>query len=240
MRRPSVAAVVLALALSFVTPVSAQQPCAFQLGFKAIADRIPEIVGRCLEDEHFNVVNGNAEQRTTAHHGKGGLLVWRKADNWTAYTDGHWSWVNGPYGLQKRLNTERFAWERDTATSQRAPAAAPREQVLVDMNVRVWPARESDYQCFVLEPGTLRASLRSVPSDPPTAAFPVRFRLIKYRAAVLMESLVLNATSELAQSIDGGEYCFSLTNEAPVPAGAGDAVLSNLTQTVYLRIAGTS
>jgi hypothetical protein len=69
------------------------------------------MVGGCLEDEHFNTANGNAEQRTVAHHGQGGLLVWRKADNWTAFTDGYWSWVNGPSGLQRRLNTECFPWE---------------------------------------------------------------------------------------------------------------------------------
>ena len=73
------------------------------------------MVGRCLENEAFNTANGNAEQRTTAHHGTGGLLVWRKADNWTAFTDGHRSWVNGLLGLQARLNTERFPWEYDVA-----------------------------------------------------------------------------------------------------------------------------
>jgi hypothetical protein len=112
-------AVLLGLLLLLLpTSASAQQPCGFALGFKAIADQIPGMVGQCLEDEHFNIANGNAEQRTTAHHGNGGLLVWRKADNWTAYTDGYWSWVNGPYGLQKRLNAERFPWEGDALSAQ--------------------------------------------------------------------------------------------------------------------------
>jgi hypothetical protein len=96
------------------------------LGFKAIADQIPETVGGCLDDEHFNTTNGNAEQRTTAHHGHGGLLVWRKADNWTAFTDGYWTWVNGPDGLQKRLNAERFAWE---ATEPAAAQAGSVERI---------------------------------------------------------------------------------------------------------------
>lgn len=101
--------------LALVVPLTAhaQPACTFVLGFKAIADQISTEVGQCLENEHFNVANGNAEQRTTAHHGKGGLLVWRKVDNWTAFTDGYWTWVNGPRGLQKRLNTERFSWEHD-------------------------------------------------------------------------------------------------------------------------------
>lgn len=119
MRQVIVVAFLIALLPS---GVGGQAGCTFQLGFKAIADQIPDRVGQCVEDEHFNVANGNAEQRTTAHHGKGGLLVWRKSDNWTAFTDGHWSWVNGPNGLQRRLNAERFAWERDTLAT--APAGA--------------------------------------------------------------------------------------------------------------------
>ena len=38
-------------------------------------------------------------------------MVWRKADNFTAFTDGYRTWVNGPDGLQQRLNSQRFAWE---------------------------------------------------------------------------------------------------------------------------------
>lgn len=42
-------------------------------------------------------------------------MVWRKQDNRTAFTDGYRTWINGPNGLQQRLNTERFAWEHDYA-----------------------------------------------------------------------------------------------------------------------------
>ena len=62
----------------------AQAPCRFVLGFATLRDLIgSQKVGACLEDEHFNLENGNSEQRTS-----GGLLVWRKADNFTAFTDG--------------------------------------------------------------------------------------------------------------------------------------------------------
>ncbi len=63
-------------------------------------------------------------QKTT-----GGLLVWRKADNHTAFTNGHETWINGPNGLQRRLNSERFPWEADyapdsgIATQEGVPAA---------------------------------------------------------------------------------------------------------------------
>jgi hypothetical protein len=111
---------VLALALHLSTtppPAHAQPSCRFVLGFATLRDLVgAQKVGTCLEDEHFNLENGNAEQRTS-----GGLLVWRKADNFTAFTDGGSSWVNGPNGLQSRPNTERFAWEKDPVQS--APAA---------------------------------------------------------------------------------------------------------------------
>jgi hypothetical protein len=100
--------------------------CEFVLGFKAIHDAIPEMVGDCLVPEHHEVSTGNTLQETTAWHGKGGLLVWRKADNWTAFTDGAHTWVNGPNGLQKRLNAERFPWEADpVAAAPAAPTPTP-------------------------------------------------------------------------------------------------------------------
>ncbi len=68
-----------------------------------------ETVGDCLENEHYNAI-GDSEQQAT-----GGLLVWRKADNWTAFTDGYRTWINGPDGLEQRLNSERFPWEPDYA-----------------------------------------------------------------------------------------------------------------------------
>ncbi len=118
--------------LTLVTPVLTLTPltspataaaanCTFVLGFKALHNLIPDIVGSCLVDEHHNPVNGDGLQETTGVNGRVGLLVWRKADNWTAYTDGYHTWVNGPYGLQKRLNTERFPWEADYSSFQSPP-----------------------------------------------------------------------------------------------------------------------
>ena len=100
-------AAVLSLALFLLLPTSvAAADCQFVLGFKTLRDLVGhEIVGECLENEHYNEI-GDSVQQTT-----GGLLVWRKADNWTAFTDGYRSWINGPNGLEQRLNTERFEWE---------------------------------------------------------------------------------------------------------------------------------
>ncbi len=91
----------------------AQATPEFRLGFKALADQIPGVVGTPVEDEHYGA-NGDSLQQTTT-----GLMVWRKADNWTAFTNGDRSWVNGPNGVQERPNDERFPWEADR------PAALP-------------------------------------------------------------------------------------------------------------------
>lgn len=114
---------VLIAFLAFVAPLPADSAaaadCQFVLGFKAIKDTIPAQVGECLENEHHNPDNGDALQRST-----GGLLVWRKSDNWTAFTDGYRTWVNGPFGLQQRLNTERFPWENDGQTVAPPPVTS--------------------------------------------------------------------------------------------------------------------
>jgi hypothetical protein len=120
-------ATILALALPLSgPPITAQAAdCQFVLGFKTLHDMIPDIVGSCLVDEHHNPTNGDGLQETTAWHGKGGLLVWRKADNWTAFTDGANTWINGPYGLQKRANTECLSWEQDCKPPPARPVGPP-------------------------------------------------------------------------------------------------------------------
>lgn len=77
----------------------------FQLGFKALAEQIPDIVGEPLEEEHYSP-EGDSLQATTK-----GLLVWRKSDNYTAFTNGDRTWVSGPNGIEERGNTERLDWE---------------------------------------------------------------------------------------------------------------------------------
>ncbi len=102
-----VATLMLSVAAT-VTPVHAQTPtasCQYILGFATLANAIPTIVGSCTDNQAFSA-NGDALQHTTH-----GLLVWRKADNNTAFTDGHQSWVNGPFGVQIRLDSQRFKWE---------------------------------------------------------------------------------------------------------------------------------
>ncbi len=106
--KPVLTALILvsALFLAAAGTVSAQSGPEFKLGFKALAEQIPDTVGRPLENEHY-AANGDSLQQTT-----NGLLVWRKVDNWTGFTDGYRTWTSGPNGLESRLNTERLPWER--------------------------------------------------------------------------------------------------------------------------------
>ncbi|MGI8916756.1 MAG: Gmad2 immunoglobulin-like domain-containing protein [Chloroflexota bacterium] len=94
--------------------------CHFVLGFATLAGLIPQTVGQCVENESHNPATGDTLQHTT-----GGLLVWRQADNWTAFTDGNHTWLNGPNGLQQRLNTQRFSWEANSDGLPLADATGP-------------------------------------------------------------------------------------------------------------------
>lgn len=111
LKRAAVGAAAAVSLLAVAVPAAHAQtpPCAFVLGFAAMRTRVgAERVGACLESQRYTA-DGNAEQRTS-----GGLLVWRKADNWTAFTDGARTWITGPGSvLVDRPNDERYPWESD-------------------------------------------------------------------------------------------------------------------------------
>jgi len=102
----------MVMALPAAMPAAGAADCRFVLGFAALAAVLPQDeVGQCLDNEQHNPANGDGLQHTT-----GGLLVWRKhpqagTRNWTAFTDGYHTWINGPNGLEERLNSQRFPWE---------------------------------------------------------------------------------------------------------------------------------
>jgi hypothetical protein len=114
------AACLSARSASAESPVGTGSPgqaaASFNLGFKALAAQIPDVVGQPLEDEHWGA-NGDSLQQTTT-----GLMVWRKADNWTAFTNGSTTWIAGPFGVQSRANGDRFPWETQGGTSPLDPA----------------------------------------------------------------------------------------------------------------------
>lgn len=105
-RLASIALLLGSLALAALPRQANAQACTFTLGFAQVAALIPDVVASCTSGVTFNGQTGDALQSTTR-----GLLVWRKSDNFTAFTDGATSWVNGPLGLQTRASSERFWWE---------------------------------------------------------------------------------------------------------------------------------
>ena len=115
-----VALIVAGLLFLFAAPGAAAVQCEFVLGFAAIKTLITlsegeDRVGACQENERFNPTTGMATQRTAE-----GLLTWRKSDNWTAFSDGRRTWVNGPYGLQSRPDGDLLGWERIARLNQNA------------------------------------------------------------------------------------------------------------------------
>lgn len=105
--------------LAAVGGALAQPAPEFTLGFKALADQIPNVVGEPLENEHWGD-NGDSLQMTSK-----GLMAWRKADNWTAFTNGVMTWINGPAGVQSRPNDQRFDWEKDQPATQQPASGIP-------------------------------------------------------------------------------------------------------------------
>ncbi len=100
----------MAFGVLVATPPPAHaQSCTFVLGFATLHSMIPTITGNCVNNES-HTANSDGLQNTV-----NGLMVWRKADNFTAFTNGSQTWINGPFGLQTRPNNDRFAWEVNQA-----------------------------------------------------------------------------------------------------------------------------
>lgn len=159
--RAAAAGLALAIAGTLCVPIttsaSVLADCQFSLGFKALHDLDPSDVGNCTANQTY-AANGDAQQPTTR-----GLLVWRKADNSTAFTDGFRTWINGPYGLQERLNTERLSWEAaatDTAPAQ-ATFASANSPAAGDMAAQLFSLLNGDRQSNGLPALVLNTQLSS-------------------------------------------------------------------------------
>lgn len=111
--------VAVATLTASVTPAGAQTAPEFKLGFKTLAELIPGVAGQPLANEQHDSVTGDSMQPTTT-----GLMVWRKATNTVAFTNGAMTWVIGPLGLQSRPNDTRFAWESSAPSADSLPADA--------------------------------------------------------------------------------------------------------------------
>jgi hypothetical protein len=111
------AALVVAAAFLNQTEPAQAASCTFVGGFLTLHRLLPKVVGSCLDNARYGPLSGDAFQDTTGSTGQGGLLVWRKATNVAAFTDGYRTWLIGPAGLKARLNTQRFPWEQSRTTS---------------------------------------------------------------------------------------------------------------------------
>jgi len=100
-------ALVLAAGLVLASsPAAAAPACTFADGFQTLHDLLPDRVGDCASAVSYDPRSGDGLQLTT-----GGVLLWRKADNWTGFTDGATTWVLGPNGLESRPADQRLPWE---------------------------------------------------------------------------------------------------------------------------------
>jgi len=125
MDKPNARTVTLAftaLSLLLITetrPLVAQpSDCVFSSDLAQFRQAVgSESVGECVEDETMSD-SGDRHQRTTR-----GELVWRHPDGRSVFTNGYETWLNGPDGVVRRLNSDRFAWERDD--QQAAAQASP-------------------------------------------------------------------------------------------------------------------
>lgn len=135
MYRSAICSFVLFLFLFLLAsaPVAAHdtQPwqCHFHERFATLRDTIGhEIVGDCQGNES-PLMNHEYGRPDTMQMTSGGMMIWRTtSDNRMAFTNGHHTWIIGPNGLVKRLNTETFAWEATpapTAPPPSAPTPAP-------------------------------------------------------------------------------------------------------------------
>ena len=199
------------LQASFVPSTPA---CEFRFGFGTLQGLIPDIVGACVEQEHHDPSTGDAVQHTTR-----GLLVWQKGTNVVAFTDGHHTWLLGSYGLQRRLNTDWFAWEpvRDDVLPPTAPGQPGLRPRKVDLARPEEPVRS--------ERGWLQL-LYAVPSAGQPESLAVHDGIVYAAEASAPEPLV---SWRLRDGANARAYTFSTpgaSNSAPLIRADGRRLVS--------------
>jgi hypothetical protein len=112
-------------------PAPLPEPCIFTLGFANLrAEMIrfegQDVMGVCRENEHGNVnaATGQLIDLNTLQLTANGLNVWDQPTNTMRFTNGAFTWTYSKCLLQKRANTEVFAWERNPSLLQ-YPGEAP-------------------------------------------------------------------------------------------------------------------
>ena len=126
------AALAMAFALTIwlaSAPTALASDCQPAAIFEPLLASLPVSVGACSGEPYLSS-QGDLVQPTSR-----GLLVRREPDQRVAFTDGTRTWIDGPLGLQLRLNIERFAWETNpgslSETSSRGIVVALGAQQLI-------------------------------------------------------------------------------------------------------------
>ena len=90
-------------------------PCQFILGFAFLHAELRGIDGNCVNNEHDDP-NGTGDRVQSTFNPANnvqGYMVWQKATNTMRWTDGFQTYTYSSCGLQRRLNTQAWVWERN-------------------------------------------------------------------------------------------------------------------------------
>jgi hypothetical protein len=169
-------------------------------------------VGDCLVNEHHNPANGDGLQETSGPAGGSGtgLLVWRKADNWTAYTDGNQTWINGPFGLEQRYNVNRFMWEPNIS-GMNPQLIVPESSTEAAMCAVLQGSATGPTAAACFEIWTYQFSLsHPLPAAPPAIVSPPAPRLSIVPAFQSIEAVGVGKVDDLSEHVYVGRQDGSL------------------------------
>ena len=90
-------------------------PCQFVLGFADLHSRLNGIDGNCEANETNDAANSGDRVQQTFNPATGvhGLMAWDHITNTMRWTDGGRTLTWSSCGLQERLNTQSWLWEKD-------------------------------------------------------------------------------------------------------------------------------
>jgi uncharacterized protein YkwD len=207
----------IAVSSTVVNPISihagARADCQFILGFKTLHDTDPGDVGNCTANQYW-MSNGDATQPTDR-----GTLVWRKTDNFTAFTDGASTWVYGPFGLQKRFNTERFAWEVPGGKAKAGGDPNVTQSWPGDMAAQLFNLVNDDRTQNGLQPIVLSAELSRLAQDRAQGLLAARGPLSHYDVSgnlVLRDIVTENKIAFVTAGENLADNNFTLPQTVPV------------------------
>ncbi|MCL4544889.1 MAG: hypothetical protein M1118_09895 [Chloroflexi bacterium] len=87
-------------------PPSGPGFCHVAAPFQALDRALSTTAGQCTGAALHDPKSGDLVQHT-----QHGILVQDKASGFVSFSDGYHTWVDGPRGIQERLNFQRFSWE---------------------------------------------------------------------------------------------------------------------------------